>query len=83
MYLHLGQSVVVADKSVIGVFDLEITSQSKQTRNFLAAAEKSGKVVNISEDLPKSFVLCDNHVYISPLASSTLQKRAASALNFD
>ena len=70
--------------SIVGIFDLDITSQSHLTRKFLAAAEKTGQVVNAAEDIPKSFVVCrdgeKSRVYLSQMASSTLLKRAESGL---
>ena len=42
MYLHLGSGTVIASESIVGVFDLDNTSQSHITRKYLAAAEKSG-----------------------------------------
>lgn len=86
MYLHLGQNVVVPMSTVIGVFDLDNTTGSHQTRTFLKGAEKAGRVVNISDDLPKSFVVCEDAgkmtVYLSQLASTTLFKRSES-MRFD
>lgn len=80
MYLHLGQDEVIPAGTVIGIFDLDITSQSKITRDFLKACEQKKIVINVSEELPKSFVVCrdrgEDHVYISQLSSATLQKRA-------
>lgn len=90
MYLHLGQSVVTPHSDVIGVFDLDVTSQSHITRAFLTRAEREKRVVNVSEELPKSFVLCrpaggrgrrgkkrSHHiVYISQLSAGTLSGRA-------
>ena len=84
MYLFLGQSLVVPKKSVVAVFDLDITSQSHLTRQFLARAEKSGQVVNAAEDLPKSFLVAESGgkttVYLSQMAASTLLRRAESGL---
>lgn len=81
MYLHLGQSMVIPFREVIGIFDLDNASYSHLTRTFLRQAEEEGRVVNVSEELPKSFVLCRNQagiirVYISQLSSSTLLRRA-------
>ena len=80
MYLHLGQNVVVPTASVIGVFDTDNTTQSHITRNFLNQAEKNGQVINICEDIPKSFVVCEEAgkktVYLSQLSSATLFKRS-------
>lgn len=81
MYLHLGNDVVVRKSDVVGIFDLDNTSQSALTRNYLAAAEKAGSVVNAAGlELPKSFVVCADGerqtVYLSQLNSSTLFKRS-------
>ena len=58
MYLHLGQNVVVPTKAVVGIFDMDNTTGSHLTRAFLKNAEKAGQIVNISDDLPKSFIVC-------------------------
>ncbi len=85
MYLHLGQSVIVDDRDIVGMYDLDITSQSHITRDYLAKAEKSGKVINVSEEIPKSFVVCDDgkrvKVYISQLSTATLLRRWESGLS--
>ena len=80
MYLHLGQNTVVTFDEIVGIFDLDTTTVSKISRDYLAKAEKSKKVINVSSELPKSFVLCSDEkkgerVYISQISSSTLLKR--------
>ena len=79
MYLHLGQDKVVKKKNIIGIFDLDTATVSKKTRDFLANAEKKGNVINVTYELPKSFVVCSENgktkVYISQLSSTTLLKR--------
>ena len=80
MYVHLGVDQVVKEDDIIGIFDLDSTTVSKHTRKFLNEAEKQKKVINVSFELPKSFVLCGKKkntlVYISQLSSSTLYKRS-------
>ena len=80
MYVHLGVNSVVKEDDIIGIFDLDSTTVSKHTRKFLNEAEKQKKVINVSFELPKSFVLCGKKkntlVYISQLSSSTLYKRS-------
>ncbi len=80
MYLHLGQDIVVRSRDVIGIFDIENTSISKITREFLTFQEQHTKVVNVSYELPKSFVVCQEEtgttVYISQISCSTLKKRS-------
>ena len=82
MYLHLGNDVVVDLKTVVGIFDMDNTTVAHQTRNFLAKAQKDGMVIDVAEDLPKSFIVTESGgktcVYISSLASRTLYGRAKS-----
>ena len=95
MYLHLGQNAVVPEKDIIGIFDLDNTTSSKITREFLSSAEKAGSVINVSDELPNSFVLCDEgfsginrentqkmKIFLSQLSSLTLMKRSG-AMRFE
>ena len=80
MYLHLGQDKVVSMDEIVGIFDLDTSTVSKATRDYLAKAEKDGCVTNVCTDLPKSFIVCigrdqKTHVYSSQISSSTLLKR--------
>ncbi len=83
MYLHLGSSVVIRQRDVVGIFDLDNTTSSRITRDFLTQAQRAGRVVTVGDDLPKSFLLCrdgagENTVYLSQLSSATLLKRMES-----
>ena len=80
MYLDLGQSVVVPDKEILGIFDLDNASWAYKTREFLEQAEAEGRAVWLGDDLPRSFVLVGGEdapptVYISQLSSATLLNR--------
>lgn len=78
MYLSIGSDFAVRDKNVIGVFDLDNTSTSKRTREFLDRAEREGEVVPC-DDLPKAFVLTSEYgfsrVRLTELSAATLEKR--------
>ena len=81
MYLFLGQETVVPLREIVGIFDMDNTTISKSTRTFLAEAEQRGEVVTVSDELPKSFVVCESEkngrtVYISQISCATLLKRA-------
>jgi len=82
MYLHLGQDVVVPKDAVIGIFDIDNATNSAVTREFLSRAEKNGVIVNIADDIPKSFIVCCESgrttIYLSQLASATLLRRSES-----
>ncbi len=78
MFLSLG-SRTVRQRDIIAILDLETTSVSRRTREFLRGCGERGSMVNVAEDIPKSYVLCQENgeekVYISQLASGTLLKR--------
>lgn len=80
MFLHIGGDFVVPIKNVIAILDLESTTLSKDTREFLSIAEEEGFIESISEDIPKSFIITEidkkSKIYLSPISSITLQKRA-------
>ena len=78
MYLNIGNDMSVRDKNIIGIFDMDNTSTSRRTREFLDKAETEGQVVPC-DDLPKSFIVTTEYgferVYLTTLSSSTLEKR--------
>ena len=78
MYLPIGNDLAVRSSSVIGIFDLDNTSTSPRTRDFLAKAEQEGRVVPC-DDLPKSFLITAEYglsrVYLTALSAATLEKR--------
>ena len=79
MYLNVGEDVLVREEDIIGIFDLDTSTVSGKTREFLAHAQTEGRVLNLSEDLPKSFVLCRNIdtdlIYICQPSPPTLIRR--------
>ncbi len=78
MYLSIGNDMAVREASIVGIFDMDNTSTSKRTREFLSRAEKEGGVIPC-DDLPKSYVLTAEYgfqkVYLTPFNSATLEKR--------
>lgn len=80
MYIHLGQDTVIKQEDIIGIFDMDTSTVSKNTREFLKKAEKEGKVITITYELPKSFIVCkingETVIYISQISSTTLEKRS-------
>lgn len=81
MFLHIGQETTVKTQDIIAIFDLDTSTVSKVTRDYLAKMEKEKRVVTVSYELPKSFILTQNEkdgeiVYLSQLSSQTILKRA-------
>jgi len=80
MFLHIGGDIVIPIKNIIAILDIESTTISKDTKDFLTIAEEEGFIESISEDLPKSFIITEtdkkSKIYLSPISSITLQKRS-------
>lgn len=79
MYLHLGAGVILDERNIVGVFDLDKTTVSKKGRQYLSNKEKRGKIVSVTDKIPKSYVLCmegkEEKIYISQMSTGTLLKR--------
>lgn len=75
MYIHIGGEYAVFAGNIISIMDIENTSTSRVTRDFLRKKEEEGKIITTSFDLPKSFVVTEDCVYITPVTVSTLEKR--------
>lgn len=80
MFLQIGGDTIIRSKDIVGVFDIDKTTVFKVNRNYLSNVQKKSKIVDVTQKLPKSFVVCQNSntetVYISPLLPSTVLKRS-------
>lgn len=80
MFLHIGADVVVPIKNIIAILDIDTTTVSKDSREFLRVAEEEGFIETINQDIPKTFVIAEidkkSKIYLSPISSVTLKKRA-------
>lgn len=80
MFLHIGGEEIVFLQEVLAIMDIERTTTSKTTREFLKSCEEKGRIVTVGEDIPKSFIVTIRDgittVYLSPISSATLYKRA-------
>lgn len=79
MYVDIGMDLAVRTSQVLGVFDLDNTSWSKRTREFLEKAQTDGSLIEATDELPKSFVLTQEYgqtrVYLTKYNASVLAKR--------
>lgn len=80
MYLHIGNDVLINTKELIGIFDIENSSTSQLTKDFLNNAAKLDRIRTVSYEMPKSFIVCMDKdltetVYVSQISCATLKKR--------
>lgn len=78
MYIHLGEDTLVRSDDIIGIFDMDNTTVMKSTREYLKNASKHKHIINVSYELPKSFIVSAENgytVYISLLSPATVWAR--------
>ncbi|MBP5230793.1 MAG: hypothetical protein ILO68_03600 [Clostridia bacterium] len=72
-----GEGIRTAD--LIGVFDFDEATRSEATGNCLKRAQKSFRLVNAANDLPKTLILKEeaygDRIYLSGLSSDIIIKR--------
>ncbi|MGN1203259.1 MAG: extracellular matrix regulator RemB [Eubacterium sp.] len=77
MYLYLGGDTVIKTENILGIFDMDTSTVNKATRDYLSKAEKEKRVIYVNYELPKSFIVCEDKIYICPLNTATLLKRVS------
>lgn len=84
MFLHLGADEIVLIRDVVAIMDIEKTTTSNTTRDYLKKGEEKGQIKTIGQDIPKSFIVTchkgKRRIYLSPISSATLYKRAKKLL---
>ena len=81
VFLHVGHNKSMRSDEIVGIFDMDTSTVSKVSRDFLAKAQKNGEVINVTDEIPKSYILtCKKkerkpRVIISQLAVQTLNER--------
>ncbi len=83
MFLKISNDFVVPKSEIVGIFDMDNTTVSRQGRDFLPKAEKDGELIYSADDLPKSYVVTEHNgkikVYLSSFSSKLLISRAKSS----
>ncbi len=74
MFLHVGNGQIVFNRELIGIFNLNI-EDNPVNKEFLESAK--GKAANpLSVNArPKSYIVTDSRVFISPISPRTLFMR--------
>lgn len=79
MFVYLGSDVVVEDAEIVGIFDIERVTTDRYMKEYLKAVQKKGMVYYVSLDMPKSFVVCRDMVYVTNVSGDTIRKRFRAA----
>lgn len=78
MYVHIGGNCTISDRLILGIFSLDSTTEGRSnpaTRRFLTENEAAGRLMVLTDDLPRSFIVTFDGVYLSPVSVATLRQR--------
>ena len=79
MYLHIGNGKIIKKENIIGIFDLDTSTVSKETKKYIAKKEKNGDVEYTDFDLPRSFILLSENgndkIKLSRISTVGLKQR--------
>lgn len=74
-YIDISNKVYIDKDDLICILDLDKTTVSKTTREFLRKNEKSKRIVSTAHDIPKSIVVTQDKVYLAQLSVVSLKGR--------
>lgn len=84
MYLHIGGEYLLKKKNILGIFDLETTTISKITKEYLKDKQTNHEIITVNDELPKSFIIYIRnesiYIYITSISTITLYKRAKESI---
>lgn len=76
MYIHLGNNCIISSADIIAILNIE-PPISKGILEIMEIAKTEKFLLNISEkDKEKALIICSDKVYVSPISSKTLLRRA-------
>ena len=79
MFLHIGKDVIIKNKDIIGIFNLEYIKNTKEYKAMYNDLKEKNDILNVSDEYEKSFILTENDKkikgYITKIGTSTITKR--------
>lgn len=80
VYYSIGGDRAVCGADIVGIFDIDNTTTSKHTVDYLNRTQERGEVVSLASDIPVSFVVTVGRdgverVFLSQYAPRTLVQR--------
>ena len=78
-YLNVGNNRSIPVSGIVGIFDIDSTTVSRNMRDWLRACEREGILISVATSLPKSVILYDDgvgrSVWFSSFNASVLRSR--------
>ena len=80
MFTHLGGDTLILTKEILSIINIEEPIDLK-VREYILQLIKLGKLKTTDYENYKSLVITEKQIYLSPISSLTLKKRADYVAN--
>lgn len=79
MYLHIGKDIIIKKDEIIGIFNVESITETKEFNVIIESLKLANRMIDISSGEAKTLILYkkENNLYgvISNVSSNSLGKR--------
>ncbi|MCE7791000.1 DUF370 domain-containing protein [Salipaludibacillus sp. CUR1] len=79
MFIHLGGDMVLKAESIVAILDHNSQDLSSENQAMMKDHKKRKATIKVTGDTPKSMVITEDDIYLSPISSHTLKRRAETA----
>ncbi len=83
-YLFISNEKIINSDDIIGIFDTDTSTVSPVTRLTLRKAEAEKRLISVTREIPKSFILTDENnetkIYMSQISPKILKKRTTKGI---
>jgi hypothetical protein len=76
MFVHLGGDTLVSTKKIIIILNYENNKKENNVNEYIKKIQGKRNVKKLEGDTLKSIIVTNNTIYLSPISSMTLKKRA-------
>lgn len=79
MYLHIGKDIIIKNKDIIGIFNIDFVKNTKEYKKMLEHLQEYGNLKDIADNQAKTFILTEDKTnikgYITNIGTTTIGKR--------
>ncbi|MBB5174788.1 extracellular matrix regulator RemB [Texcoconibacillus texcoconensis] len=84
MFVHIGSDTVIRSRDIVAILESQNQGSTQVNQDFVNSySEEKDDRIEVTEDETKSVVVTTEKVYMSPISSMTLKRRAEQASDFE
>lgn len=75
VFLHIGSDAILPCREIVAILDAELLRHSQAVRDLVALQQLEKRVTDLSGGQPRSIVVADRGIFLSPISVLTLRRR--------